>query len=135
LSKAEVLELVSGRVPRKVIAEVVKRYGISFEPTEEVLNEFRKAGVHDVVITAMRASWHPECPKPLSDKDVLVLAEHMPSEKIVNLVQRCGIGFQPTDEYLQGLRSSEAKDELIDALRTSATKPFSRAQTREEGAC
>jgi TonB family protein len=125
-SKGEVLELLSDRAPSTVIAELVQRYGISFEPTEEVLNEFRKAGADDVVITAMRTSWHPACPMPLSDKDILVLAEHMPGEQIVNTVQQCGIGFQPTEEYLQRLRSSGAKDELIDGLRTSATKPFSR---------
>jgi len=125
-SKNEILELVRGGVPSSVIAEVVQRYGISFEPTEEVLSEFRKAGADDVAITAMQASWHPEWTKLLSAKDILVMVEHMPGERIVDIVQRCGIGFQPSDEYLQGLRFSGAKDELIDALRASARKPFSR---------
>jgi hypothetical protein len=126
LSKAELLELVRGGVPGSIIAETVLRNGTSFEPTDEVLNEFRKAGADDVVIRAMRASWHPEWTKLLSAKDILVMVEHMPGERIVYMVQRCGVGFQPTEEYLQGLRSSGAKDELIDALRSSATKPFSR---------
>jgi TonB family protein len=125
LSKAELVELVNHSAP-STVAEMVQRDGITFEPTEQVLNEFRKAGADDAIIAAMRVSWHPECPMPLSDKDVLVLAEHMPSEKIVNMVQRCGIGFQPTDAYLQGLRSSGALDELIDALRIAAEKPFSK---------
>jgi len=125
-SKAEVLKLLDSRASSTVIAQVVQRYGISFEPTEEVLNEFRKAGADDDVIAAMRASWRPQCPLPQSDRDILVLAEHMSGEQIVNTVQQCGIGFQPTDEYLQRLRSAGAKDDLIDALRTAATKPFSR---------
>ena len=127
LSKAELLDLVTRAVPKVAIAEVVQRDGIAFEPSEEVLNEFRKAGADDGVIAALRASWHPECPVPLSDKDILVLAEHMPSEKTVNMVRRCGIRFQPSDEYLQGLLSSGAKGELIEALRTSAKRPFSRS--------
>jgi TonB family protein len=118
--------MVRGRVPSRVVAEVVQRYGISFEPTGEVLDEFRKAGADDVVMMAMQASWRPEWTRLLSAKDILVLVEHMPTEKIVDMVQRCGIGFQPTKEYLQGLRSTGAKDELIDALGASATKPFSR---------
>jgi TonB family protein len=113
-------------MPGSVIADFVLLNGISFEPTEEVLDEFRKAGADDVVITAMRASWRPEWSKLLSAKDILVMVEQMPSERIVDMVQRCGVGFQPTEEYLQGLRSAGAKGELIDALRGSATKPFSR---------
>ena len=127
LSKAEVLELVTRSVPNRVIAEAVQQYGIAFEPTEEVLNEFRKAGADDVVLRAMRDSWRPEPAKPLSDKDILLLlAGDVRSENIVNMVQRRGIGFQPTAEYLQRLRSSGAKDELIEALRVAAAKPFSR---------
>jgi TonB family protein len=129
LSKAEVLELVNGRVPSSVIAEVVQRYGISFEPTAQVLNEFRKAGADDVVIRAMRDSWRSETANPLSDKDIsLLLAGEVGSEKIADMVRQRGITFKPTDEYFERLRSSGAKDELIDALRAFAAKPFSRDQ-------
>lgn len=94
LSKAEVLELVSRAVPNKVVAEAVRSYGISFEPTEKVLNEFRKAGADDVVIRAMRDSWRWEPAKPLSDKEILLLlAGDVPSERIVRMAQQRGIGF------------------------------------------
>jgi TonB family protein len=129
LSKAELLELVSGRVPSRVIAEVVQRDGISFEPTAQVLNEFRKAGADDVVIRAMRDSWRSETANPLSDKDILLLlAGDVRSEKIAGMVRQRGITFKPTDEYFERLRSSGAKDELIDALRAFAAKPFTRDQ-------
>jgi len=127
LSKAEVLELVSRAVPNKVVAEAVRLYGISFEPTEQVLKEFRKAGADDLVLKAMRESWRWEPAKPLSDKEIQMLLEgDAHSEQILKLVQQRGIGFQPTDEYLAKLRSGGAKDELIEALRASAAKPFSR---------
>jgi TonB family protein len=126
LSKAEVLELVSRSVPNRVVADAVRSYGIAFEPSEQVLKEFRKAGADDAVIRAMRDSWRSEPAKPLSDRDIfLLLAGDVRSEKIANMVQQRGIGFEPTDEYLQRLLSSGAKDELIDALRTAAAKPFS----------
>jgi TonB family protein len=129
LSKAEVLELVSGRVPSSVIAEVVQRDGISFEPTEQVLNEFRKAGADDVVIRAMRDSWRSETANPLSDEDILLLlAGDVRSQKIADMVRQRGIAFQPTDEYFERLRARGAKDELIDALRAFAAIPFSRDQ-------
>jgi TonB family protein len=126
LLKADLVGLVSKGAPSTFVADVVQRYGITFEPSEQVLDEFRKVGADDAVITAMRTSWHPDCPVPLSDRDILVLVEHLPSRKIVSMVQRCGIGFQPMGEYFQWLRSSGAKDELIDALRIAAEKPFSR---------
>lgn len=127
MSKAEALELVSRAVPNKVVAEAVRTYGISFEPTEQVLKEFRKAGADDVLLKAMRESWRWEPQKPLSDKEILLLlAGDVSSERIVKLVQQRGIGFQPTDDYFQKLRASGAKGELIDALRASATKPLSR---------
>jgi len=114
-------------VPSSVIAEVVLQTGISFEPTEEVLIEFRKAGAEDVVIKAMQESWRWESKKPLSEKDILeLLAEHMPNQRIVSLVDERRIGFEPTEEYLQGLRSSGAKDEIIDALRVAARGPYSK---------
>ena len=110
-----------------MIAEVVLRNGISFEPTEEVLSEFRNAGATDDVIKAMRESWRWESKKPLSEKDILeLLAEHMPVQRIINLIEQRRIGFEPTDECLQGLRSNGAKAELIDALRASPRRPFSK---------
>ncbi len=127
LSKAEVLELVKSSVPNRVVAETVERYGIAFKPSDEVINEFRKAGADDAVISAMRGSWRSEPIKPLSDKDILLLlAGGVRGEKIVDMVQQRGIGFQPTDEYFERLRSSGAKDELVAALRTAAIRPFSR---------
>jgi len=126
-TKAEVLQLVSGRVPGSVVAETVLRNGISFEPTEEVLSEFRNAGATDDVIKAMRESWRWESKKPLSEKDILeLLAEHMPAQRIFNLIEQRQIGFEPTDECLQGLRSNGAGAELIDALRASPRRPFSK---------
>lgn len=118
LSKAELLELVSRGVPGRAVADAVRSYGIAFEPTEEVLKEFRKAGADDVVLKAMRESWRPEPIIPLSDKDILLLlAGDVRSEKIVNMVQQRGIGFDPTEEELAKLRAAGASEALLQAIR------------------
>ena len=56
--------------------------------------------------------------KPLSEQEVLDLVEnYVPSEKIIELVHQFGIGFEPTEKYLNSLRKAGAKQTLISALR------------------
>ena len=127
LSKAEVLELLKAGVPSSVIAEVILRNGISFEPTLVVLNEVRMAGADYVVTTAMQESWRWESKKPLNDEDIVELVgKGMPGPRIASLIEQRRIGFELTEEFLQELRSRGAKDEIVDALRTSAGRPFSK---------
>ncbi len=127
LPKPAVLELVKTGVPGEVIAEIVLRSGISFEPTESVLNEFRKAGAADVVFKAMQESWRWESKGPLNEKNILeLLAEHLPNDRVLSLIEQRRIGFEPSEEYLQGLRSSGVKDDILDALRACAKRPISR---------
>jgi TonB family protein len=126
-STAAVFQLMATGVPSEEIAETVLRTGISFEPTEDVLNEFRKAGAADVILRAMEESWRWESKGLLSDKDILeLLAEHLPSDRVLSLIGQRRIGFEPSDEYLQGLRSSGVNDAIIDALRACAKRPISR---------
>ena len=127
LPKAAVLGLVKASVPGEVIAKAVLRSGISFEPTESVLNEFHRAGASDVVLRAMQESWRWESKGPLNEKDILeLLAEHLPNDRILSLIEQRRIGFEPSEEYLQGLRSGGVKDDIIDALRACAKRPISR---------
>jgi TonB family protein len=129
LSKDEVLDLLTSSAPSKVIISTIQQYGIAFKPTAQVLEEFRKAGADKAVLTALQVAWHEEVPKPLGDKEiVMLLAEDVPSENIVRTVQERGIDFQPTGDYLQQLRSDGAKDVLIDALRAATPRPFSKAE-------
>ena len=97
--KAAILGLVKAGAPGEVIAKAVLRSGISFEPTEDVLNEFRKAGASDVVLRAMQESWRWESKGPLSEKDILELvAEHLPDGRVLNLIEQRRIGFEPSED-------------------------------------
>jgi TonB family protein len=57
-----------------------------------------------------------------------MLAEDTPSENIAGAVLGRGVDFQPTQDYLEGLRSQGAKDVLIDTLRAAVPRPFSKEE-------
>jgi TonB family protein len=127
LSKDEVLDLLISSTPSKVIVSTINECGIAFKPTDQVLEEFRKAGADKAVLAALREAWHAEVPKPLSDKQIrMMLAGDVPSENIVRTLLERGIDFQPTPDYLEGLRSEGAKDVLIDALRAAVPRSLSK---------
>jgi TonB family protein len=129
LSKDEVLDLLITSAPSKVVISTIKQYGIAFKPTPQVLEEFRKAGADKAVLTALREAWQEDTPKLLGDKEIrMMLAEDVPSENIVRAVLERGIDFQPTPGYFEALRSDGAKDALIDTLRATAPRPFSKGE-------
>lgn len=127
LSKDEVLDLLISSAPSKVIISTIKQYGIAFQPTPPVLEELRKAGADKLVLAALKEAWHAEVTKPLTDKEILVMqAENTPEEKIVRAIEERGIDFQENEEYLEHLRSLGANDVLINVLRATVPKPFSK---------
>ena len=127
LSKDELNDLLTSSAPSKVIISTVREYGIAFEPTHEVLEEFRKSGADTAVLAALREAWHSDVPKPLGDQEIrIMLAEDVPSENIVRAVQERGIDFQPSGNYLEEIRSEGAQDVLIETLRAATPRPFSK---------
>jgi TonB family protein len=127
LSKDELHDLLSSKTPSKVIVSTINQSGIAFKPTDDVLEEFRKAGADKTVLAALRQAWHAEIPKPLSDKEIrMMLAEDVSSENISAAVLERGIDFPPTDDYLEEIRSEGAKDALIETLRAAVPRPFSK---------
>jgi len=127
LSKDEVQDLLNSSTPSKEIIATIERDGIAFEPTDAVLDEFRKAGADSALLTALRQAKHTEIPKPLSDKEIrMLVAADAPSENIARLVVQRGIDFRPSADYLKEIRSEGAKDELIQTLRATAPRPFTK---------
>jgi TonB family protein len=67
--------------------------------------------------------------KPLTRMQVDdLVASGLDSESLAKVVHERGIDFQPTDRYLETLRSQGAMQTLIDALRTATPDPLSKAQ-------
>jgi TonB family protein len=133
LSKDEVMDLLMSSTPSKVIVSTVNQYGIAFQPTPQVLEQFRKARADSTVLKALREAWHADIPKPLGDREILILlAGEAPSENIARLVQERGIDFQPSADYLNQLRSQGAQDVLLDTLRKSTPRPFSKDELLQQ---
>lgn len=132
LSKDEVLDLLNSSQSSKQIITTIERYGIAFEPTAAVLEEFRTAGAGPAVLAAMRKAWRPRVSKPLTESEIrLLLAASTPSENVLRLVSERGVDFQPTAAYLQEIGSEGASSSLVRALRAIQPRPFSKAELLE----
>ncbi len=129
LSADEVLDLLHSSTPSKAIISTLQKYGIAFQPTPEALEKFRKAGADKSVLAALREAWRPDAPKPLGDTDIrMMLGEDVPSEAIITAVMERGIDFRPSDDYLDELRSQGATNELIETLRKTTPRPYSKRE-------
>ena len=125
LSEDEVLDLLNNAMPSKAIVSTVRKYGISFQPTPQALEKFRKAGADKAVLGALREAWHADVPKPLGDKDIrMMLAEDVPSDAIITAVMGRGIDFQPSDDYLEEIRSEGGTRALMETLRKAVPRPY-----------
>jgi TonB family protein len=129
LSADEVLDLLTSATPSKAIVDTIHKCGIAFQPTDALLERFRKAGADNAVLAALRHAWHAEIPKPLSAIEIrMLLTADAPSENIARIVLERGIDFQPTAAYLDEIRSEGAKDALIETLRTATPRAFSKEE-------
>jgi protein TonB len=129
LSKDEVLDLLTSSTPSKVIVDTIQKYSIAFDPTDAVLEEFRKSGADKAVLAALRQAWHSDIPKPLSATEIrMLLTGDAPSENISRLALERGIDFQPTETYLREIRSEGAKDVLVETLRSATPRPLSKEE-------
>ncbi|MBZ5670368.1 MAG: tetratricopeptide repeat protein [Acidobacteriia bacterium] len=62
----------------------------------------------------------PPSQKPLTKENILqFLQNDVPSERLADLVERYGIDFEPTDDFLRTLRKAGATDVLLNALGTA----------------
>jgi hypothetical protein len=59
-SKAGILDLLNNFVPSARVADLVKQYGVKFNPSEEDLQEIRNAGGKDDLIGALREAAKPQ---------------------------------------------------------------------------
>lgn len=66
--------------------------------------------------------------KPLTKAEVddLVLTKS-DSQRVAKVLQERGVDFQPSETYLESLRSKGVKPEVLDALQTAAPDPLSKS--------
>jgi TonB family protein len=133
LSQDEVQDMLKNATPSKKIVATIQRYGIDFPPTAEVLQQLRNLGADKFVLDALRQGYHAEIPKPLSATQIrMLVGAETPSDNITGLVLTRGIDFQPSQAYLDEIRSMGANDALVETLRNAAPRPFSKEELLQE---
>lgn len=120
LTKQQVMALVKAGMESSELAARIKQLGIDFNLTDDFLSALRKAGAQEVVINMLRTI-HP---RPLTRDQVLeLLAGHVPSQRMQELVKERGIDFIPDQDYLETLRVAGGEQTLLAALRTMGQAP------------
>jgi protein TonB len=152
LSAQEVQDLVENFVPSDRIIQLIRQFGISFEPSQQYLKDLREAGADEELIGALRVV-QPRVPMvsveeaetlkktqkalqqaPLSyDQVSNLLANHIPNGAIAELVTKFGVNFQPDKDKLKGLRGSGADTALLAALqKAKVLMPTSAPQAAKQ---
>jgi formylglycine-generating enzyme required for sulfatase activity len=71
----------------------------------------------------------PGAEQPLAQDEIMDLVEAgMDNTELAKKVDRLGINFEPTEQYLEALRKAGAQDVLIEALRNANPQPLSKEQ-------
>ncbi|MBZ5563445.1 MAG: WD40 repeat domain-containing protein [Acidobacteriia bacterium] len=120
LDKDMVRELLTAGIDSLALARAVMERGIDFQPVTEYLQGLQTAGAVEALLKALREA----LPKPLGKDQLLgLLASGVASERVGSLVQRRGINFKPSEEYMETLRIAGANEAVIRAVREAKRPP------------
>jgi TonB family protein len=122
LTEQDLRMLVAADAQDQSIVRMVRERGIDFHPAADFLEELRKAGAPDDLLSTLRVA----TPRPFSQPELLqLLGSNMDQEGIARQVAQCGIDFGAGAEELQALRNAGAKPSLLEAVRNAPReKPF-----------
>ena len=116
-------------------ARLVKDRGIDFAADQDFLDSLRKGGANDAFIKGVqeesRPAAAPSAAKPLNRVQLASLVRSgIPDSRIATLLGERGVDFEPTDGFLQQLRTAGAGQETLDALNAAVkVKPAGGAST------
>ncbi len=124
LSKDQVAAMVRDGLADESGARLVKDRGLDFAPAQDFLDNLRKEGADDAFIKAVLEAPHPTgAPQPnraLNRAQVMALVKAgVPSSRVAMLASERGIDFEPSDDFLQQLRTAGAGQDVVDALKTA----------------
>lgn len=108
----QIVNMVRAGLGNESGAGVVAGRGIDFAPTQEFLRSLKSSGAKDVFLKALSAN------KPLGEEQI----DHMVhaglgEESGARMITQRGIDFNPSEGYLQTLKTAGAKEAFIKALR------------------
>ena len=124
LTKDQVIAIVRDGLADESGARLVKDRGLDFAPAQEFVESLRKEGADDAFIKAVLEAPHPPgAPQPnraLNRAQVMALVKAgVPSSRVAMLASERGIDFEPTDDFLQQLRTAGAGQDVVDALKAA----------------
>lgn len=127
LTKDQVLDLARFKMDNGELAKKIKDLGIDFEPSEDYLEDLRKAGANEVVIQAIREVKA----MPLTREQVgELVAGGVPNERAATLIRQRGIDFVADESYLQTLQIAGADETLLAAIREASASLTGELQIR-----
>lgn len=116
ITEKQIRELLLAGVDSGRVVQAVKKRGIDFEPTEETLSNLRSHGANEALLDALRAA----TPSPLGMDEILrLVAGNKDTQKIVTMLQKRGISFEPTAQEFDTLRIAGASNALLEAVQAS----------------
>jgi|SRR5271157_3788276 len=96
-------------------AKLIEQRGIDFAPAGDFMQSLQAAGASEACLNALRAAKPPEparAKKPINQVQVFALpAGQVSSHRVTMLVQERGIDLEPTDDYLQEVRSAGGEED------------------------
>ena len=124
LNKEQVSAMVRDGLADEFGARLVKDRGIDFAADQDFLDSLRKGGANDAFIKgvqeASRPAAAPSAAKPLNRVQLASLVRSgIPDSRIATLLGERGVDFEPTDGFLQQLRTAGAGQETLDALNAA----------------
>lgn len=78
LSQQQISTLLSNGIPSGAVADLVAKYGISFDPTDEALNAWKKAGADQSLLAAVQKARRFPAPNPPAKPEPKEVAQITP---------------------------------------------------------
>ncbi|HXW15761.1 MAG TPA: energy transducer TonB [Terriglobia bacterium] len=124
LTKEQVVAIVRDGLADESGGRLVKDRGLDFAPAQEFVESLRKEGADDAFVKAVLEAPHPtgalHPERALNRAQVMALIKAgIPSSRVAILASERGIDFEPSDDYLQQLRTAGAGQDALDALKTA----------------
>ena len=111
-TKEQVVNMVRAGLGNDSGAKLVTQRGIDFTPTPDFLKSLKSSGAKEVFLKALGAN------KPLSREQVdHMVRAGLGEESGAQMITQRGIGFAPTEGYLQTLKAAGAKEAFLKAVR------------------
>jgi TonB family protein len=78
LSQQQISTLLSNHIPSEAIAELVEKYGISFDPTQDLMSGWKKSGADQSLLDALQKARRLPAPGPPAKPEAIEVAQKTP---------------------------------------------------------